>query len=53
MPHGNPIATLRDLLDVFADEIASGATIEYTDEHGSWTLRDVVASDTGFAGWVS
>ena len=52
MPNGNYIADLRDLINAFGDEIASGMTITYEDEHGSWTLRDAVASETGFAGWV-
>ncbi len=52
MPHGSTFANLRDLIDVFGEDLASGATITYTDEHGSWTLRDVAVSETGFGGFV-
>ena len=39
MPLGPSLATLRDLLDLFADRIAAGDEITYTDDSGTWILR--------------
>lgn len=52
MPHGHNLANLRDVLDAIGDLVADGASITYTDADGTWTLRDVTVSATGFGGFV-
>lgn len=44
MPHEETFANLRELMTAFADMLANGDTIEYTDEQGTWTLRDAEAA---------